>query len=68
MTFTIPALLEWVHLGEQLIASGQGAYNAVKDAAAAHGVLADTAQLDAVILDAERRKALAEAEAGDRPD
>lgn len=63
MTFTIPALLEWIALGEKLISTGTGAIDAVKAAAAARGVEQDTAALDAVILDAERRKAIAAGEA-----
>ena len=63
MTFTIPALLEWIALGEKLINTGMGAIDAVKAAAVARGVEQDTAALDAVILDAERRKGIAAGEA-----
>lgn len=63
MKMTIPALIEWIALGEKVIAAGKGPLSAVVAAAAAHGIAADTAQLDAVILDAERRKAIAAAEA-----
>lgn len=63
MNFTVASLAEWLTLGEKVIKAGSGALAAVKTALAAQGVEADTAQLDAVIVDAERRKALAEAEA-----
>lgn len=63
MNLTIPALLQWITLGEKLIAAGEGPLNAVLAAAAAHGITQDTAALNAVILDAERRKALAAADA-----
>lgn len=64
MKMTIPALMQWIALGEQVIEAGKGPLNDVRAALAAHGIAADTAQLDAVILDGERRKALAEHEAG----
>jgi hypothetical protein len=67
MNITIAALTEWLALGEKVIKAGAGAMAAVKAAAASQGVEQDTAQLDAVILDAERRKALAEAEAAGTP-
>lgn len=63
MKMTIPALMQWIALGEKVLDAGKGPLNAVIAAAAAHGVEQDTAQLNAVIVDGERRKAIAAAEA-----
>lgn len=63
MIMTVPAMLQWIALGEKVLAAGEGPLKAVLAAAAAHGIAADTAQLNADILDAERRKAIAAAEA-----
>ena len=62
MKLTVPALLEWIALGEKLIEAGKGPFNAVMATVATHGVTQDTTALDAVILDAERRKAIAAGE------
>lgn len=69
MTFTIQALTQWIALGEQILNTGQDALTAVKAAAVAHGIEQDTAQLDAVILDASLRRAMAigQAEANKGP-
>lgn len=64
MKMDVAALAQWIALGEKVVTAGAGALAAVTAAAAAHGIEQDTAQLNAVILDAERRKALAAAEAG----
>lgn len=55
--------LKWLALGQQVIAAGAGPWAEIKAVMAAHGIEADTAALDAVIADADRRKALAEADA-----
>lgn len=57
--------MQWLGVLQQVEAAGSGAWDSVKAALAAHGIEADTAQLDAVIADAARRKALAEREARD---
>ena len=58
------ALAEWIALGEKVLAAGADVLAAVRAAAGTYGVASDTAHLEAVIADAERRKALAESEAG----
>lgn len=60
---TLQAILQWITLLGQIEQKGSAAFAAVKQALANHGIEADTAALDAVIADAARRKALAEAEA-----
>ncbi len=55
--------LKWLALGQQVFAAGAGPWSQIKDVLAANGIEADTAVLDAVIADADRRKALAEADA-----
>jgi hypothetical protein len=60
------ALAQWVTLGEQAIGAGiriAGIIAQLKAALAARGYATDTAELDALIEDAERRQALAEKEA-----
>jgi len=64
MTMTPAGLAEWLALGERIVTTGQAALNAVLTAAAAHGIEQDTAALNADISDAERRKTIAEREAG----
>jgi hypothetical protein len=56
------AIFQWIALGQKVMAGGSAVYASVKAALAAHGIEADTDQLDAVIADAEKRKAMAEAE------
>jgi hypothetical protein len=63
MPFTIAAMIQWVGLARQVFAVGSGLWTDIKRVLADHGVAADTAELDAVAADADRRKALAEAEA-----
>lgn len=63
MKLTVPALLEWITLGEKLIDAGKGPFDAVMATVATHGITQDTAACEAVIIDAERRKAIAQAEA-----
>lgn len=59
----LEAALKWLAFGQQVVTAGAGALAAVKAAAAANGVQADTAAMEAVIADAERRKKLAEEDA-----
>ena len=61
--FSIDFILKWIGILPQIAQAGSAAVAAVKGALAAHGIEADTAELDAVALDADRRKAIAEAEA-----
>lgn len=56
----LEAAMKWLAFGQKVIAAGAGALADVKAAAAAHGIEADTAALDAVIADAVRRKVQAE--------
>lgn len=60
---TIGAVQKWLSVLEDVLAIGQPAYDAVKSALAAQGIDAENAELDAVIVDADRRKALAHQEA-----
>ena len=59
----LAALFKWIELGQQIVQAGLPALAAVKAALAANGIEADTAALEAVIEDAEKRKAEAEASA-----
>lgn len=61
--FTIAAIINWISLGEKVFNAGKPAWDSIKAALAAHGIEEDTAALDKVIEDADRRKALAEHEA-----
>lgn len=55
--------INWLNFGQAIMRAGGGAWTAIKSAAQAHGVEADTAALDADLIDAERRKGLAERDA-----
>jgi hypothetical protein len=55
--------LAWLSLGQQVITAGEDVWNQIKGVLAANGIEADNAHLDAVIADAARRKAQAEADA-----
>ena len=55
--------VKWLQFGQAIMAQGLGAWNAIKAAAAANGVEADTAALDAVIVDAARREEIARRDA-----
>lgn len=59
--------MAWLAIGQQVIAQGAAAWESVKAALAAHGIEADTAILDGVIADAQRRADLARSEAGFQP-
>ena len=60
---SLKVALQWLTIGQQVIAKGSAAFGAVKAALAAHGIEADTSALDAVIADGEARAARARAEA-----
>lgn len=57
------AVMQWIALGQQAIAKGAEVMAQIKGVLAANGIEADTAALDAVIADADRRKKLAEDDA-----
>lgn len=59
MILSVAAILQWVGLIQQLAPR----WAQFKAFLAENGIAEDTAALDAVIIDAERRKAIAEAEA-----
>jgi len=61
---TFAAIIQWITIGQKVFEAGKPAFDAVKAALAAHTIEADTDALDKVIEDADRRKALAEHEAG----
>lgn len=63
MKLDLQALLQLFAFIQQIAEKGQPAWDAVKKAAQANGVDADTALFDHVIIDAARQKALAEREA-----
>jgi hypothetical protein len=62
----IAAIIQAFSVAQQVYKAGQPVWDAIKGVLAAHGIQADTTELDAVILDAGRRQALAQAEA-DKP-
>ena len=65
----LKAAMDWLAFGQAVFSAGTAAWTRVKDAASEAGIVHDTAALDAVIEDAERRKALAQHDAnGDAPD
>ena len=55
--------MAWLAFGQKVIEGGTAAWNAIKAAAAASGIETDNAALDAVIIDAERRKEIAKRDA-----
>lgn len=57
------AIVAWIQLGQKVFQAGAPAWNSIKAALAQHGIETDTEELNAVIVDAERRRAIAEAEA-----
>lgn len=60
---TVAAIIQWIALGQQVFEKGSAVWSQIQAVLAANGIEADTAELDKVIIDAERRKAIAEAEA-----
>lgn len=58
------AVLNWITLGQQVVEKGASVMNQIRAVLAANGIEADTAALDAVIADAERRKEQARIDAG----
>lgn len=60
---TFAAIIQWIGIGQKVFEAGKPAWESVKAALAAHSIEEDTAALDKVIEDADRRKALAEHEA-----
>lgn len=59
----LQAALQWLALGQQVVAAGAGVLGQIQDVLKANGIEADTAALEQVIADADRRKALAERDA-----
>jgi len=57
LLLTIPEILKWIGLFQQIHTAGGSAWADVKAALANHGIEADTAALDAVIADADARAA-----------
>jgi hypothetical protein len=58
------SIVAWIELGRKVMEVGVPAWQSVKAALAEHGIEADNEALNDVIIDAEHRKAIAEAEAG----
>ena len=61
---TLLIALQWLQVGQQVIAAGAGVWSQIQAVLRSNGIEADTSALDEVIADAERRKAIALAEAG----
>lgn len=55
--------MKWLALGQQIVERGTLVWEQIKLVLSQHGIEADTVALDAVIADADRRKAQAEADA-----
>jgi hypothetical protein len=60
---SIAAIIQWITLGQQVFERGSAVWAQIQGVLKANGIEADTSELDKVIIDAERRKAIAEAEA-----
>lgn len=58
------AILQWLALGEKVVLAGADVLAQVRAVLAANGIEADTAALDAVIVDAARREEQARIDAG----
>ena len=54
---SIAALINWIQIGQQVFSAGQGVWDEIKGVLAAHGIEADTAELDRVISEAQAAKA-----------
>jgi hypothetical protein len=63
LDISFAAALQWIQVGQKVIQAGAPVLAEIKATMARHGIEADTSALDAVIVDAARRKAIAEAEA-----
>lgn len=64
--FTLAGLagaVQWLEILQQIASKGKSAWDRIKQALADEGIDADNEKLDAIILDAERRKTIAENEA-----
>lgn len=59
----LAAILQWLAIAQQIEAKGADAWAQIKQSLTDNGIDADTSELDAVIADAARRKALADSEA-----
>ena len=59
----LQAALQWLGVLQQVVNAGGSVYAQIKGVLAANGIEADTAALDVVIADAERRRAQAEQDA-----
>ena len=59
----VNAAITWLQLLPRIIDAGQPAVNAIVKTLKDHGIEADTTALDAVIADADARRARAEREA-----
>ena len=61
------AIVQWIGLLQQIVTGGTTVWDKIKAILVDHGIDADTAALDAVILDAAARKAQAQADATPPP-
>jgi len=62
IVMTVAALVQWIQLGQQVVAAGSGLWMQISAILKTHNIEADTSALDEVIADADRRRALAAAE------
>lgn len=59
----LQSVLQWLAIGQQVVQAGAGVMAQIRSVLEANGIEADTAALDQVIADADRRRAIAEREA-----
>ena len=62
MTLTLQQVMTLANLGAAVVTAGAGVVSQVLDILRARGYEADTAALDELIIDAERRRLIAEQE------
>ena len=62
MTLTLQQVMTLANLGAAVVTAGAGVVSQVVDILRARGYEADTAALDELIIDAERRRLIAEQE------
>lgn len=63
MGLDIGTIIGFIKIGKQVVDAGRPAYESLRQALAKHGIETDSEELDAIIIDAAHRKAVAEREA-----
>jgi hypothetical protein len=64
---TLEAVMAWITLLPKVVDGGKNLFDVIKAVLVNNGIDHDTAALDAAILDADKRKAIADAEAKGTP-